>query len=142
MEFKSLKNIESSALYSEDDLVTTRYNSGRLGILFGLLRILFLTILGVGTGAAAGVAYGQMDSMGMVMGTSVVKSLAGALLLEVCTSLFGLPDWIFWLLLWVLIAAVFCTRLVDFAPRTPASSRSVRPPKRRHGRSSRTVGPV
>lgn len=126
--------------YSGDDLVSTRYNSGGLGVLWGSLRILFLIVLGLGIGLAAAAAYGQADSLPLIASSSAIKSLLGALLLELCTSLFGLPDRVFWFILWVLIAATFCTRTVVAGRKAPDRSRRQIRPSRSRGRSSRTVG--
>lgn len=126
--------------YSAGDLVTTRYDNGRMGPLFGFLRVLFLTVLGVGIGTAVTAAYGQMDSFQLILLTSMIKAFVGALLLELSTSLLDLPDQVFWFILWVLIAATFCTRTP--APVHPGASRSRerRRPVRRGGRSNRNIG--
>lgn len=130
----------AASSYSADDLVTTRYNSGSLGVLWGIIRILFLSVLGVGIGLAAAAAYGQADSLSLIAVSSIIKSLTGALLLELCTSVFGLSDRFFWCVLWVLIAATLCTRVVVTNRRDPDRSRRQRRPSRSHGRSSRHVG--
>ena len=130
----------AASRYAADDLVTTRYHSGRLGALWGVLRVVFLTVLGTLIGLAAAVAYGQMDSLSLIAASSAVKSLVGALLLELCTSLFDLPDRVFWLILWVLIAATLCTRTTAAARRSPDRSRRQVRPSRSRGRSSRNVG--
>lgn len=122
--------------YSAGDLLTTRYDDGKLGPLFGFLRILFLTVLGTGVGAATAVAYGQADSLQIIFLSSIGKSMLGALLLELCTSLLGFSDRVFWLILWVLIAVIFCTKMQN--PRTPHAGRGIRT-KRRGGRSNRRV---
>lgn len=128
----------AAARHSSDDLVTTRHNSGGLGLLFGLLRVLFLTVLGTAIGLIAGAAYGQTDSMSIILVSSIVKSLIGALLLEVCTSLLGLPDRILWFILWVLIAALLCTKAAALkcGPERP---RGPTRPKRRNGISNRDL---
>lgn len=130
----------AASRYSADDLVTTRYNNGSLGGLWGILRVLFLTVLGVGIGLAAAAAYGQMDSLPLIVISSIVKSLAGALLLELCTSLLGISDQVFWFVLWVLIAATFCTKVMAVTRRNPDRSRRQVRPSRSRGRSSRNVG--
>lgn len=130
----------AASRYAADDLVTTRYHSGRLGALWGVLRVVFLTVLGTLIGLAAAVAYGQMDSLSLIAASSAVKSLVGALLLELCTSLFDLPDRVFWLILWVLVAVTLCTRTAAAARRSPDRSRRQVRPSRSRGRSSRNVG--
>lgn len=124
--------------HTSDDLVTTRHNSGSLGLLFGLLRVLFITVLGTAIGLIAGAAYGQTESMSIILVSSVVKSLIGALLLEVCTSLLGLPDRILWFILWVLIAALLCTKAAAVR-RGPERPRGPTRPKRRGGISNRDL---
>lgn len=126
--------------YSAGDLVTAWYDNGRMGPLFGFLRVLFLTALGVGIGAAVTAAYGQMDSLQLILLASVIKAFAGALLLELATSLFHLPDRIFWFILWVLIAATFCTRTPAPVRRGATRSRERRRPVGRGGRSNRNIG--
>lgn len=128
----------AAARHSSDDLVTTRHNSGSLGLLFGLLRVLFITVLGAAIGLIAGAAYGQTESMSIVLVSSIVKSLIGALLLEVCTSLLGLPDRVLWFILWVLIAALLCTKTAALK-RGPERPRGPTRPKRRGGISNRDL---
>lgn len=125
--------------YSVGDLVTTRYDSGSLSGLFGFLRVLFVTILGTGIGLLAMTAYGQPDSMSLILLSSIVKSLAGALLLELLTSLLDLPDGPLWFLLWVLIAATLCTRTAAAPSERSRRERSPRPSNARRGRANRNI---
>ncbi len=124
--------MESAAnLYSVDDLLTTRY-PGRLDFLFGFLRILFIAILGSCVGFAAAVSYGHMDSSSIIILSSLIQSLLGGLLMELLTSVLGVSDRVCWFLLWLLIAALLCTRLVAY---TRGPSR----PSRGRGRSSHNL---
>lgn len=95
--------------YAADDLLTTRYSS-RLNFLFGFLRILFLTILGACIGSVCAVTYGKTDAADFVILTSVIQSFAGALLMELLTSMSGLSDRFCWFVLWMFIAAMLCTQ--------------------------------
>ena len=125
----------AAARSSADDLVSTRHSGGPL---FGFLRVLFLTVLGMAIGLTAAAAYGQTDSVSLILLSSVVKSLVGALLLELATSLLGLPSQVFWFILWVLIAALLCTKAA--APRrAPTAPRRPARPKRRGGISNRDI---
>lgn len=129
----------AAVLSMQDDLLTTRVSGGNLGVLWGFLRVLFLTVLGVAIGLTLGVAYGQLDSMQLILVSSIVKSLIGALLLELFTSAFPFhtSDVIFWFILWVLIACTLCTKKVAFT-REPTAPRRPAPPKR-YGRGNRNV---
>lgn len=95
--------------YAADDLLTTRYFSHR-DFLFGFLRVLFLAILGACIGCASAVAYGQMDAAGFVILSSAIESLAGALLMELLTSVLDVSDRFCWFMLWIYIAAMLCTQ--------------------------------
>lgn len=110
--------------YFVDDLLTTRYSS-RMGFLFGFLRILFITILGSCVGFISAVAYGQMDASSLVILSSVIQSLIGAVLMEVLTSVAGLSDRFCWFILWILIAAMMCTQMVTYrrGPSRPSRGR-------------------
>ena len=93
----------ASSSYAKRDLVSAR--AGRnLGFVYGLLRVLFLTILGVGVGFLGMVAYGRSDSMGITFVSAAITSFLGALIMEIGTSL-GASEVIMWALLWVLIAS-------------------------------------
>lgn len=115
---------------TRDDLFTARTGGGPL---YGALRVLFLALLGVAVGLTAAVAYGQLDCVKMIFLTSLAKSVLGALLMELGTSLLALPERGLWLVLWLLIAATLCTREVAFTPRPSAPSSG------RRGRRNRSV---
>lgn len=126
--------------FSVGDLVTTRYDSGSLSGLFGFLRVLFVTALGAGIGLLVMVAYGQSDSMQLILLSSIIKSLVGSLLLELLTSLLDFSDSPLWFLLWILIAATFCTRTVSTPSGKSNRSRTLRPSRSRR-RSNRNITP-
>ena len=104
--------------YYVDDLLTTRY-SVRLQFLYGLLRVLFLTILGVCMGLASVVAYGQMESAPIIAISSLALSFVGALIMELFTSCFGISDQLSWALLWLLISATICMHRVAYKSGMP-----------------------
>lgn len=129
---EAMKNAASH--YSADDLLTVRSTVGK-DFLYGFLRVLFLTLLGLCIGLVSAVAYGQMDSSSLVLLSSGILSLIGALLMELLTAI-GFPDKLCWFLLWLLIAAMVCTQQVTSRGRGPS-----RPayPSRRSGRSSQIL---
>lgn len=87
----------------------------------------------------AAAAYGRADSLSLILLSSVITSLTGALLLELCTCVLELPDRPFWFLLWVLIAATLCTRTAAPRPHVQDRSGGARPSKSRRGRANRLV---
>lgn len=105
--------VSAASRHSARDLLSTRYTT-HLGFLYGLMRVVFLTILGTLIGAVAWIASGAVSSMSLTIVSSVIKSLLGALVMELFSSLSGLSDRLLWLILWVLIAAmlVLCPRFL------------------------------
>lgn len=101
----------AASSYSEDDLLTARF-PGRLDFLFAILRVLFLTILGICLGYVKAVCYGQGMSFGNILVHTSVLSLAGALLLELLTALVGILDILCWFALWMLITVTMAHILV------------------------------
>lgn len=108
--------------YSVDDLLTTRYST-RMTLLFGFLRILFISILGSCIGFVSAISYGLMGASSLIVVSSIAKSLAGAILMELLTSGFDVSDRFCWFILWLLIAAMICTQTVTYkrAPSRPSS---------------------
>lgn len=117
--------------YAIDDLLTTRY-PGRMDILFGFLRILFISLLGVGIGLLKAIAYGQMDSSTLIVISSAIQSVVGAIVMELFTSLMGVSDRMCWFVLWQFMAVTVCTKQETYrkAPYRPS---------KRSGRSSRSL---
>ena len=72
-------------------------------LLYGILRVLFLTILGGMMAFARAMACARMNAHGLILIVGAVAALLGALLLEL--GLAVLPMWLCWLLLWLLISA-------------------------------------
>ena len=96
------------------DLISAR-PAVKLNALYAVLRVLFLTILGTGIGVVSMLAYGRMDSEEIILASSAVTSLLGALALELGTW-FGLSDSVARLLYWVLTAALVCMHKVIYNP--------------------------
>lgn len=117
--------------YAVDDLLTTRY-PGRMDVLFGILRILFISLLGVCIGLLKSIAYGQMDSSTLTVISSAIQSVVGAIVMELFTSLMGVSDRMCWFALWLLITATVCTKQETYR-RAPYR------PSRRRGRSARSL---
>ncbi len=95
---------------AERDLLSARDTVG-LGVLYGILRVLFLTVLGTAIGLLIAVAYGFQAAVSLITVSSVIKALAGALLMEFGTAV-GFPAKIMWLLLWILIALTMASKVV------------------------------
>ena len=88
---------------SSRDLVTARHMR-KLNLLYGLLRILFITLIGVLMGGLIAFAYGNQDSYIISTGTSAILSLIGALIMEFSTGVFHFNERIVWLILWIFLA--------------------------------------
>lgn len=93
----------------ERDLVSER-SSGN-GIVYGLLRVLFLTLLGALIGLVKYFSYGDRDSFKTLFGLTVVSSLIGSVLMEGGTDL-GLPAVPLWLLLWLLYSVAVADKSI------------------------------
>lgn len=97
------------SLTSSRDLVSARYID-HADVLLGFLRILFIFILGTGTGLLAMLVYGNEDSTILMIVSSAAKALAGALVMEIGTGVFGMPVKLAWLILWILLAATIALK--------------------------------
>lgn len=106
------------------DLLSTR-RTANLNILYGLLRILFVAILGTGIGCLMAVAYGFRESAPLTTVSSGMKALFGGTLLEIGTDL-GLSDTILGLVLWVLLAVTLAVHRIP--PRKPPARRPAHGP--------------
>lgn len=98
--------------YADRDLLSTRYISS-LNVLYGFLRILFLSLLGSGLGFLVAVAYGFQDSTSLIIVSSVVKSVFGAAIMELGTSVLGFSDKFMWLVLWILFSITLATKVAS-----------------------------
>ena len=84
--------------HAERDLLSDRHLA-KLDWLYGLLRVLFLFIIGTCIGLACGVLYGVPDSFSIIAISSAIKSLVGAISMEVGICTIGIPVKIMWLIL-------------------------------------------
>lgn len=96
--------------YADRDLLSTRYISS-LNVLYGFLRVLFLSLLGSGLGFLVAVAYGFPDSTSLIIVSSIVKSVLGAIIMELGTSVLGFSDKFMWLILWILLSITLATKV-------------------------------
>ena len=94
---------------TDRDLLTLR-NSSKLGWLYGILRVLFLLILGLMIGFAETVAYGFQRSVQTSLPFSAAGSFLGALFMKLGTELLGISDKIMWVVLWILTAVLVATK--------------------------------
>lgn len=121
--------------HTDRDLVSVRH-TGSSNILYGVLRVVFLTLLGSFIGLIAAAAYGNPDSTSFTVIMSIIQSFIGGLLMEIGTDV-GISDKFMWLLLWLLIASTLGNHFVSrTVPQRTAEHRHQ--PKNRN-RSSRTV---
>lgn len=113
--------------YTSRDLLSTRYTTN-LNLLYAILRIIFISILGATIGFATAVAYGNQESSTLIIGSSAIKSVIGAILMEVCTDVMGFSDKMIWLVLWILISLTLATKPTTYkrGPRRPSRNRSSR----------------
>lgn len=72
--------------------------------LYGVLRVLFLSVLGSLIGIGITIAYGLQDTSTVTILSAVIESFVGALIMEIGTVVLGLPVGLMWLILWILIA--------------------------------------
>lgn len=121
--------------HTDRDLVSVRYTGGK-NILYGVLRVVFLTLLGSFIGIIAAAAYGNPDSTSFTTISSIIQSFAGGLLMEIGTDV-GISDKLMWLLLWILIAATLGNHFVSRAAPQRTSDHRHQPKNR--NRSYRTV---
>ncbi|MDR2655244.1 MAG: VWA domain-containing protein [Oscillospiraceae bacterium] len=105
------------------DLLSARAPTS-INILHGIMRVLFITLLGSVISLFIGLAYTQEDDLKLILAVGVLKSLLGGLLMEIGTAL-GLSDKIAWPVLWLLIAATFATIMKKQAPVITRSYREV-----------------
>ena len=106
--------MEEAALRSAGrDLLSDR-SVPRLGWLYALLRILFVTLLGAVLGSLALIPYGFAEDPALTLLSAAGKALLGAAALEAGICGLGLPEGLMWLLLWLLLALTLATRPVAY----------------------------
>lgn len=98
--------------YSDRDLLSIRYMK-RLDALYGVLRILFLTIIGTAIGSLMLLSYMEESSIPVIVVTSIFGSLIGSILFEI-----GLKIGIFQSLLWLVLWFLFSLTLGYVYPKT------------------------
>jgi hypothetical protein len=87
----------------ERDLLSVRHMR-KLSILYGIIRVLFLTLLGVAIGVLAAITYGYDGTIAATGVFAALTSFAGALIMEIGTGIIHMSDRLAWLVLWILIA--------------------------------------
>lgn len=88
--------------YSERDLLSIRYMKN-LNFLYGILRILFLTIIGGVIGSSIVFAYMEDSSIPLIIGSSLICSFVGSTLFELGLKI-GFFQSILWIILWGLFS--------------------------------------
>lgn len=96
--------------YTSRDLLSAR-TQANLNFLYGLMRIVFLTLLGAAIGFIGAVAYGSQDSSTTIVVSSAIESLIGSILMEIGIEVFGFGSKIMWLILWILFALLIGTTI-------------------------------
>lgn len=96
--------------YTERDLLSIRYMAS-LNFLYGILRIVFLAILGVLLGFEVCLSYGSNESSNLIICSSIIKAIIGAFIMEFGTGILGFSDKFTWFVLWVLLALTIATRI-------------------------------
>lgn len=91
--------------YSDRTLLSIRYMKNMDG-LYGILRILFLTIIGTLIGSAVLFAYMDDFSVPTILLGSVTGALLGSILLEIGLKI-GVFQSVLWLILWSLFSITF-----------------------------------
>ena len=104
-----LKNaMENAAVqYSEERNLLSVRSKQEKDWLYALMRIAFLTILGIGIGVLMIIASTKEDDVCLIAVSSAVKGFLGGLVMEIGTQVVGLSDSVMWLVLWILIAILF-----------------------------------
>lgn len=92
----------AAASYSDRDLLSIRYMKS-LDTVYGVLRILFLSIIGAAIGSLLLFAYMEAASIPLLIASSVISSLAGSILLELGLKI-GISQGVLWCCLWVLFS--------------------------------------
>ena len=88
--------------YSDRNLLSIRYMK-HLDKLYGVVRILFLSIIGTVIGSLVLLAYMEDTSIPVIIASSAVSALAGSVLLELGLKI-GIPQGGLWCCLWILFS--------------------------------------
>ena len=89
--------------YSERNLLSIRYMK-HLNKLFGCLRVLFLSLIGLTIGGLLAFAYMDNASIPLILISSAISSVLGSILFELGIQT-GVYQSILWFLLWILYAS-------------------------------------
>lgn len=89
--------------YSERNLLSIRYMK-HLNMLFGCLRVLFLSLIGLTIGGLLAFAYMDNASIPLILISSAISSVLGSILFELGIQT-GVYQSILWFLLWILYAS-------------------------------------
>lgn len=103
---EALRTAAKSYKDTDRDLVSERLSGG---IVYALMRVVFLTLLGGLLSIAKYFAYGDRDSSGKIIVITLAASFIGALLMEIGTAI-GLPAAVMWLILWALYSATLADK--------------------------------
>lgn len=88
--------------YSNRNLLSIRHMK-RWDILYGILRILFLTIIGAVLGSLVLLAYMEDSSIPIIIVSSCIFSLIGSILFESGLKI-GVPQSLLWIILWFMFS--------------------------------------
>ncbi len=94
---------KAARLRTERNLLSVRHMR-RLSIVYGILRVLFLTLLGIIVGVLAAYAYGDEGSWVTTCVFAALTSLLGSLIMEIGTSIIHVNEKVAWFLLWFFTA--------------------------------------
>ena len=89
--------------YSTRDLLSVRYMN-HFNTLFGFLRVIFLSLIGLLIGGLLSLPYMDHASIPLIVSSSAADSLLGSVLLESGVQS-GVYQSILWFLLWILFSA-------------------------------------
>ena len=93
------------------DLLSARETTGFVSLVLGILRVVFLTVIGVAIGVAVAECYGREEAKELIYIGSAVKSFIAAVLIEVGTISVPETSAKMGIIFWVLAAATFTTKL-------------------------------
>ena len=97
--------------YSDRDLLSIRYMK-HWDALYGILRVLFLTIIGSVIGSLMLLPYMEDSSIPIIIVSSIICSLIGSILFEI-----GLKIGVFQSLLWIVLWFLFSLTLGYIYPK-------------------------
>ena len=93
------------------DLLSAREARGFISIVLGILRVVFLTVIGVAIGVAVAESYGREEAKELIYIGSAVKSFIAAVLIEFGTISLPETSAKMGIIFWILTAATFTTKL-------------------------------